>query len=237
MIFDPFYMLVFGVGTVLSMLAQWRVKGAFDKWSNVRTTGNLTGAEIARRILQVNGIRDVRVEQTNGYLSDHYDPTSKTLRLSPDVYSQPSVAAVGVAAHEVGHAIQHAQGYRWLQMRSALVPPLQITSNMAMPVMMLGFVLVSFGMAAIGTLALQIGVLLFSVMLVFQLVTLPVEFDASNRALAAIQQGGLVDQREFAGAKEVLNAAALTYVAAAVATALQVLYFAWRAGLLGGNDD
>lgn len=228
---DPFFMIIMAVGGGLAMLAQWKVKSAFNTWSTVRTRGDLTGAEIARRILEANDIHDVKVEQVDGFLSDHYDPRNKVLRLSPDVYNQPSVAAVGVAAHEVGHAIQHARNYRWLGMRSAMVPVLGFTNRTALPVMMLGGVLYSAGQFGLGQLAMIIGVGLFSVMVLFQLVTLPVEFDASRRALAAIDDHGMVTGDEHEGAQAVLTAAALTYVAGAVQSLLKLLYFAQRAGL------
>ncbi len=237
MFFDPVYLLFLAPGMLLAAWAQWRVKSTFGTYSQVGTRRGWTGARIAQAILDVNGIRDVGIEPVQGFLSDHYDPSAKMLRLSPDVYGGQSVAAAGVAAHEVGHAIQHAQGYAFLRMRTALVPVLQITSSLAMPAMLVGFLLVSFGQALLGQAALFIGIGLFSVMVLFQLVTLPVEFDASRRALAAIEQGQLVSADELVGARKVLTAAALTYVAAAVSSVLQLLYFLYRSGLLGRRSD
>ena len=237
MFFDPVYLLFALPGMALAMWAQWRVKSTFSHYSQVGTRRGWTGARIAQAILDVNGIRDVRIEPVQGFLSDHYDPTSRTLRLSPDVYEGRSVAAAGVAAHEVGHAIQHAQGYAFLKMRSNLVPVLSLTSNLAMPALIGGMVLASMGQAALGQLAMAVGIVLFALMVVFQLVTLPVEFDASNRALKAIESGQLVTADELVGARKVLNAAALTYVAAAVTAVLQLAYFLYRSGLLGGRRN
>lgn len=237
MFFDPLYLLLAAPGMLLGMWAQWRVRSTFSRWSQVPLSRRLTGAEIARRILQVNGIRDVAIEPVSGMLSDHYDPRSKTLRLSPDVFQGRSVAAAGVAAHEVGHAIQHAQAYPWLSLRSSLVPVLGVTSRLAMPAIFGGFILMSLGQAGLGQLAMLLGIALFAVLVLFQLVTLPVEIDASRRALAAIDAGRLVTGEEYRGARAVLSAAAWTYVAAAVASLLQLLYFLLRSGLLGGRDE
>lgn len=236
MFFDPLYLLFLAPGMLLAAWAQWKVRSTFGHYSQVGTRRGWSGARIAQAILDVNGIRDVRIEPVNGFLSDHYDPSSKTLRLSPDVYQGTSVAAAGVAAHEVGHAIQHAQGYAFLRMRSSLVPVLTLTSNLAMPAILIGFLLMSAGQA-LGQPVLYLGLALFSVMVLFQLVTLPVEFDASRRALAAIESGQLVTPDELVGARKVLSAAAVTYVAAALTAVLQLLYFAFRAGLLGGRRD
>ncbi len=235
--FDPLYLVFAAPGMLLAMWAQYKVKSTFAAYGEVALSNGMSGAEIANRILGVHQIRDVRVEPVDGFLSDHYDPTSKTLRLSPDVYHGRSVSAAGVAAHEVGHAIQHAQGYAWLQLRSNLVPVLGITSNLAMPAIMIGFLLASFGQAALGQLALLAGIAMFAILVVFQVVTLPVEFDASARALAAIESGRLVNARELDGARKVLNAAALTYVAAAISSALTLMYYLYRSGLLGGRRD
>jgi len=236
MFFDPLWLVFAAPGMLLAAFAQWRVSSTFRRYAEVATDRGLSGAEVAAAILRVSNIRDVRIEPVPGMLSDHYDPTSKTLRLSPDVYSGRSVSAAGVAAHEVGHALQHAQGYAFLQMRSALVPALSLTSRVAMPALMLGMILAASG-SALGSLVMYVGIAAFAVMVLFQLVTLPVEFDASKRALVALEQGGIVTQRELGGARSVLSAAALTYVAAAVSSALQLLYFLFRAGLLGGRDE
>jgi hypothetical protein len=237
--FDPLYLLLTLPGAAFAMWAQWRVQSTFTRYANIGTRRGLSGAETAAAILQVQGIRDVAIEPVQGFLADHYDPSSRTLRLSPDVFHGRSIAATGVAAHEVGHAIQHAEGYAMLQARSSLVPVLSVTSRLAMPLLFIGFGLASFGAAALGQLAMMAGIALFSVMVLFQLVTLPVEFDASRRALRAVERGHLLQGDELVGARTVLSAAALTYVAAAASAVLQLLYFLIRSGLLGGrrNDD
>jgi len=226
--FDPLYLLFFLPGVALAMWAQWRVKSAFTEYAQVPTCRGLSGAEIAEAILRTNGIEDVRIEPTDGFLGDHYDPQTRTLRLSREVYLGRTVAAAGVAAHEVGHAIQHAHGYLPLQLRSALVPPLLITNTLAMPTLTIGFLL-AFAGSGLGGPVMWLGVVLFSVLVLFQLVTLPVEFDASRRALMSIEQGRLVSSAELVGAREVLAAAALTYVAAAAGSLLQLTYFILRA--------
>jgi Zn-dependent membrane protease YugP len=236
MFFDPLWLVFAAPGMLLAAYAQWRVTSTFRRYADVPTARGMSGAEVAAAILRVSGIRDVRIEPVPGMLSDHYDPTSKTLRLSPDVYGGRSVSAAGVAAHEVGHALQHAENYAFLSMRSALVPVLSITSRIAMPALMFGFLLAAGG-SALGTTVLYVGIASFAVMVLFQLVTLPVEFDASARALRAIEKGGIVTPQELSGARSVLSAAALTYVAAAVSSALQLLYFLLRSGLLGGRRD
>jgi Zn-dependent membrane protease YugP len=226
--FDPLYLVFFLPGVALAMWAQWRVRSAFQEYSQVPTSRGLSGADIADAILRVNGIQDVHIEPTDGVLGDHYDPRTRTLRLSREVYLGRTVAAAGVAAHEVGHAIQHANHYVPLQVRSALVPPLMITNTIAMPTLMIGFVLAWAG-SALGGPVIWLGVALFSVLVLFQLVTLPVELDASRRALNAIQRGRLVTSTELVGARKVLTAAALTYVAAAASSMLQLAYFVLRA--------
>lgn len=237
MILDPLYILIALPGMLLAMFAQAKVSSAFKRYSGIRTARGLSGAEVAQAILRTKKIQGVRIEPVQGRLSDHYDPRSRTLRLSPDVYSGRSVAAAGIAAHEVGHAIQHAESYAWLTMRSNLVPALSVTSRMAMPAIMLGFALSWMGSGGLGSVVMLAGIALFSVMVLFQLVTLPVEFDASRRALAAIEEGQIVTAGELDGAKSVLGAAALTYVAAAVSSMMTLLYFLLRAGVLGGSRD
>lgn len=222
------YYLVFGIGVVLSLLASSRVRSTFARWSQVRSRSGITGAQVARAILLANGIRDVAVEPVAGHLSDHYDPSSKTLRLSEPVYASDSVAALGVAAHEVGHAIQHATSYAALKFRSAWVPVAGIGSNLGMWLLMIGFMIAAGGGST--TLA-WVGVALFATTTVFTLVTLPVEFDASKRALVTLQTSRVLASDELQGARSVLNAAALTYVAAAATSLMQLLYFVFR--LLG----
>jgi len=236
MIFDPLYLVVIGIGMALSLWAQAKVKGTFNKYSQYTTSRGMTGAQVAEAILRDHGISDVRVEPVAGKLSDHYDPRTKTLRLSEPVYASRSMAAFGVAAHEVGHAIQHAHGYGPLQFRSAWVPVASTGGGISRLVILAAFFLGGVQTALGHTLAV-VGVLLFGTTTVFTLVTLPVEFDASKRALATLTQGGYVNRDEAKGAKKVLDAAAMTYVAAAVTSLLTLLYWAMRLGLLGGRRN
>ncbi|MDA8018725.1 MAG: zinc metallopeptidase [Thermoanaerobaculia bacterium] len=229
MVLDPIYFLFLAPALAFSLWASWKTKSAFKKYSRVRSARGLTGAEAAHAMLQRAGIHDVEVQPTRGYLSDHYNPLNKTLALSEATYSQPTVAAVAVACHEAGHAIQHAQGYKPMWLRSALVPTANIGSS-------LGYIVMLVGLFIHPTLVL-LGALLFSAVLLFQVVTLPVEFDASARAKKLAFEYGLVTQGERQGVSKVLDAAALTYVAAAVSTLLTLLYFLFRAGLLGGSND
>jgi Zn-dependent membrane protease YugP len=230
MFFDPLYLLVIAVSGGLSLYASLKVRGAFTRWRRVPSSAGLTGAQVARGILAASGIRDVTVEPVGGLLSDHYDPRTKTLRLSPDVFNGTSVAAAGVAAHEVGHALQHAQGYAPLKVRSFLAPAAAIGSNLAMVVFVLGLAVGALGLA-------KLGVLLFGLMVAFTLVTLPVEFDASRRARALLFSGGRHSARDQDGVSAVLNAAALTYVAAAIGAIMTLVYMLLRAGLFGGRDE
>jgi hypothetical protein len=236
MIFDPLYMAVIGVGLALSFWASSKTKGTFQKFSRFTTRRGLTGAEVAAAILRDNGIHDVRIEPVAGNLSDHYEPRTKTLRLSEGVYGSRSMAAAGVAAHEVGHAIQHARAYGPLQFRSMWVPVANVGSGLSMFIIIAAFFL-GGAATAIGQTAAVIGVGLFATTTVFTLITLPVEFDASRRALLTLQRGGYMTADELGGARSVLNAAALTYVAAAVSSVLTLLYFAFRLGLLGGRRE
>ncbi len=239
MFFDPLYLILAIPGMVLGLWAQMRVKSAFNKWSRVATSRGMTGAQVAAAILQTEGITGVSIEPVRGFLTDHYHPGEKALRLSNEVFNGRSVAAAGIAAHEVGHAVQHARGYAWLGMRSALVPVVSFTSRIAMPMFFGGWLLggMSQGNSGLATAMVQIGAIAFAGAVVFQLVTLPVEFDASRRALAAIDKGRIVTGEEYKGARQVLSAAALTYVAAAMQAVMTLLYFLIRAGLIGGNDD
>src|SRR5213082_610136 len=206
------------VPAILGIWAQIRVTGAFNRWGKVRASSNITGAECAREILQAAQIHDVDVVETNDFLGDHYDPTSKQLHLSTNVYNTPSVAALGIAAHETGHAIQHAAAYAPLKMRMAIVPVTQIASNMLPFVIIGGFI---FHMTGLITL----GIYCYLVLLAFQLITLPVEFDASRRAKIILQQMGIVQPgEEVMGVNRVLKAAALTDVAAFIATLGNLFY-------------
>ena len=234
MIFDPLYLLVIGIGLGLSLYASTITKGRFRKYSQYTTRSRMTGADIARSILEDNNIRDVKVERTPGELSDHYDPRTKVLRLSEPVHDSNSMAAFGVAAHEVGHAIQHAKSYSLLSFRSAWVPVANRGGGLSMVVIFLAFLL-GGAESTTGASLSWLGVLLFGCTTVFTLVTLPVEFDASKRALVCLKQGNYVTEKELDGARKVLNAAAMTYVAAFITSLLTLLYWAHKLGLLGGR--
>jgi Zn-dependent membrane protease YugP len=218
MIFDPRYLIFALPGLLLGLWAQARVKGTFNKYSKVRTARGLSGAEIARYLLDQEGLQEVRIEETQGFLSDHYDPRTRVLRLSPDVYRAPSVAAAGVAAHEMGHALQHSHGYAPLQLRSAIVPAVQFGSSLAPILFIIGFLLQLTALA-------WVGVILFALAVLFSLITLPVEFNASKRAKVLLNSTGILAPEEAKGVDKVLDAAALTYVAAAVAAVGQLLYY------------
>ncbi len=225
---DPLYLAFMIPGMLLSLWAAARTKSAFGKYSKVRA--RMTGAQAARAMLNQAGLYDVKIGRAGGFLSDHYNPATRSLALSPDVHDQPSISAVGVACHEAGHALQHAHGYAPLQLRSALVPAAGIGSNLSWIVLMAGFFLQAQGLV-------MLGIILFSATVLFQLVTLPVEFDASSRAKQLVVNYGILAPHEREGVDKVLNAAAWTYVAAAVTSILTLLYFLLRAGLLGGRDD
>lgn len=227
--FDPMYFVFMAPGLILALWASWRVKSNFRKYSAVRSMRGLTGAQAAEELLRQGGVRDVRIQRSHGLLSDHYNPVTRTLALSDGVYGSTSVAAIGIASHEAGHALQHAQNYGPLRLRSALVPTASIGSNIGYVVMFLGLF--------IDPALVLIGAVLFSAVLLFQIVTLPVEFDASNRAKALVLERGLIYPGEREGMDKVLNAAALTYVAAVVSTLFTLLYFLLQAGLLGGRSD
>ena len=224
--YDPTYMLIV-ISALISLFAQFLVNYRFSKYSRVRSRSGVTGAQAAERILQSQGIYDVAIQRVSGKLTDHYDPRNKTLNLSDAVYASTSVAAVGVAAHECGHAIQHARGYAPLSFRSALVPVANIGSQLSWLFIILG---IFFG----GSHTLiMIGILMFSAAVLFQLVTLPVEFNASGRALKLLSETGILQKDEVSDTRKVLSAAALTYVAAATTAVLQLLRLL---RLFGGND-
>lgn len=218
MIFDPLYIILMLPTIILMMWAQRKVQGTFQKFSQVPNQRRISGAEAARYILDTNGLSDVPVEPVSGQLTDHYDPRSRTLRLSQPVYGGRSVAALGIAAHEAGHALQHAQGYAPLQARSALVPVASIGSNLGWIMVIGGIILGLTGLA-------WAGVAFFAAGTLFALVTLPVEFNASSRAMSELQTLGFVDRTEYDQNKKVLNAAAWTYIAGFAAAAVQLLYF------------
>jgi len=234
MFMDPLYWLFIGAGMLLSLWAQFRVKSAYARYSKVATRSGLTGADVAQRILQANGINGVRIEGIRGTLTDHYDPRTKTLRLSEGVHGTRSIAAAGIAAHEVGHAIQHAQNYGPLKFRSAWVPVANLGGGLSMFVIMAALAMGGAATATGQSLAAA-GVLMFATTTVFTLITLPVEFDASRRALATLESGGVMPQDEIAGARKVLSAAALTYVAAFVTSLLTLLFWLIRMGFVGGS--
>lgn len=225
--FDPLYLLFALPGLLLGFYAQMRVRSTFERYSKVRSARGMTGAQAARLVLDSQGLRNVDVERVNGFLSDHYDPRSKVLRLSPQVYDTPSVAAIGVAIHEAGHALQDQQHYGPLKLRSALVPGVQLG----------GWVgpLIFFAGLWFNTTLAWIGLAFFALTVVFSLVTLPVEFDASRRAKALVVSTGILGPQEAQGVSAVLNAAALTYVAAAIQALMTLLYYAYL--LLGRRDD
>lgn len=216
--YDATYFLVL-IGVVICLIASARVKMSFAKYDKVRSMAGLTGAQAAERMLNMSGIHDVQVQHVSGNLTDHYDPRNKTLNLSDSVYNSMSIAAIGVAAHECGHAIQHQEEYAPLRVRSAIVPVANIGSTLSWPLILVGL----FFNSSMGSLLITIGIWAFSLAVLFQLVTLPVEFDASARALRYLDNTGTLSEEELRGTKKVLKAAALTYVASAAAALLQLL--------------
>ena len=225
--FDPTYILIL-IGVVISLFASAKMKSTFAKYSKVRSYTGMTGAQAAERLLQAEGIYDVRVEHISGNLTDHYDPKGKVLRLSDTVYQSTSVAALGVAAHECGHAIQHKEGYAPLKIRGSMVPAVNIGAQISWPLIFVGIIFSSLDFL------IQFGIILFSLTVLFQLVTLPVEFNASRRALAALERNHILQEVEIKSTRKVLTAAALTYVAAAAASILQLLRLLI---LFGGRRD
>ena len=213
---DYTYLVLVVPALIISLIAQFRVKSAFSRYSQERCVSGLTGAETARRILAQNGINDIRIEHIAGDLTDHYSPTEKVIRLSDSVYNAQTIAAVGVAAHECGHAVQYAVGYAPIKLRNAIIPVTNIGSTLSFPLLLIGLLL-NFQPLVL------VGIALFSLVTLFQLLTLPVEFDASRRALKTIDERGMLTQEEYAGAKKVLTAAAMTYVAALLTSLAQLL--------------
>lgn len=226
---DPYFFLAI-IGLIISLLAQLNVSATFARYKRLATYAGLTGGEVARRLLHEKGIYDVVVEETPFHLGDHYDPSAKVLRLSPEVYRGTSIAALGVAAHEVGHAIQHHEGYVPLNLRAAVYPIVNIGSHLYFPLILLGFIFRSLNL-------IYLGIFAFLAILFFQLITLPVEFNASRRALALLEGGGYLVGEEMAGARRVLQAAALTYVAAVAVSMLELFRLLAIAGLFGRRDD
>ncbi len=217
MIYDPTYILII-LGVIITVFAQIKLKSTFSKYSSVRSAKGFTGREAAEEILRSQGLHDVRVEHVKGNLSDHYDPRTKTVSLSDATYNQTSIAAVGVAAHECGHAIQHHNNYVPLKLRTAVFPIARIGSMAAVPLIILGL----FFTGNTSELIIEIGIIAFLASVIFQIITLPVEFNASKRAVKLLDSSGILTSNELPGTKSVLNAAALTYVAAVAASLLQL---------------
>lgn len=227
---DMSYLILMLPALILAAVASMLTQGAFERYSRARASSGLTGAQAARLLLDSRGLNSVRIEQSRGFLSDHYDPVSRVLRLSPSVYGSASLSAIGVACHEAGHALQHADHYAPLALRSALVPATQIGGNLSWFLLVGGFLLNWQGL-------MLAGVVLFSLAVVFALVTLPVEWNASARAKELMVRAGIVTPREQSHAAAVLNAAFLTYVASAVSAVMTLLYYLFRLGLLGRRND
>lgn len=210
------YLILIVPALLIALWAQMRVKTTFSRYSKVYSRRGITAAQAARQILDANGLYHVAIERVSGNLTDHFDPRTNVVRLSESVYDSTSVASIGVAAHETGHAIQYATHYKPIVVRSAIVSVTNIGSSLSMPLIILGIIMSSYTLVVAG-------IILFSLITVFQLVTLPVEYNASNRAIAILSQSGILDQDEVAGAKKVLSAAALTYVAALITAVMQLL--------------
>ncbi len=223
-LFDPLWFLIMIPPFVFMIYAQAKVNSAFKKYSNMPNSQRVTGAEAAEKLLQANGLTNVRVEGVKGRLGDHYDPSKKVLRLSPAVANTPSVAALGIVAHEVGHAVQDKVGYAFMRFRTSLVPAANLGSTLGYIFVILGLLLAWFG-TKFGLTVVWIGVFLFSLAVIFSLITLPVEYNASNRARQMLRSTGMVSVQEYDGASAVLSAAALTYVAATLQAIAQLFYF------------
>ncbi len=229
MFFDPIYLMFAVPGLLLALLASFLTKSTFNHYSQVASAMGLTGAQAAQKMLSYAGVRDVTIEETGGFLTDHYDPISKKLRLSTKVFRSNSLAAIGVACHESGHALQHAQKFAPLHLRTALVPATNVSSWLSYIVIMLGFMLQSQQF-------ILLGAVIFSAAVLFSIITLPVEWDASHRAKLLMVKTGVVSEREASAAGKVLNAAFMTYVAAAVSSLLTLLYYLMRAGVFSRRD-
>ena len=230
MFFDPLYLFFMLPGFALAGWASIAVKSAISKASKIRPSSGMSGAEAAARILQASGLDHVGIEQAQGFLGDHYDPRNKVLRLTPAIYQGRTLAAVGVAAHEAGHALQDAQAYAPLALRNGLVPMASVGGS-------LSWILLIAGMFMHSTGLIMGGIVLFSITVLFQIINLPVEFNASSRAREILVDNGIVMRNELAPVSKVLNAAAMTYVAATITAILQLLYFLYRSGLIGGSRN
>ena len=215
---DPTWIIVIPA-LILTLWAQHRVNSTFDKYSKVRSMRGISASDVARRILDLNGLRNVTVEMTHGRLTDHYDPKTNVVRLSESVYNSTSVAAIGVAAHEVGHAVQHAVGYAPIKIRNSIVPVVSLCSNLAIPLFIIGLVLGGSQY----TFLMDLGIILFAAAVIFHIITLPVEINASRRAVSTLESNYILEGDEIKGAKSVLSAAAMTYVASAAMAVLQLL--------------
>ena len=230
MFFDPMYFVFAGPALLLALYAQFKVRSTYSRFARVPSTAGLTGAELARHLLSIAGLHDVQVERVPGELTDHYDPGARVVRLSDSNYASSSVAALGVTAHEVGHAIQHATAYGAMRLRSALVPVAGIGSNLGYLLFIAGFFIASFQLATVG-------LVLFSGAALFAAVTLPVEFNASNRAMVLLSDHGLVSRHDHEMVRRVLDAAALTYVAGLAQALSQVLYFGFLLSGMRRSED
>lgn len=227
-LYDYSYFVFMLPALIIALYAQYKVSSTFRKYSRVRSSRNITGAEAAKRVLFNSGINDVKIEHVSGELTDHFDPRTKVIRLSDSVYNSTSVSAIGVAAHEAGHAVQHEVGYVPIKIRGALIPITQFGSTLSMPLLIIGLLLPSYGWLATA------GIILFSFSVLFQLVTLPVEFNASRRAIETLDSTGLLYGEELKGAKKVLSAAALTYLAAMITAVLTLLRYIF---IFGRRND
>jgi hypothetical protein len=226
--FDPVYLLFMAPVFAFTLYAQFKVKHAYKKYSQVAPASGATGAQASRRILDSNGLNDVAIEEIQGELSDNYDPRARILRLSSPVYRGNSLAAVGVAAHEAGHALQDARGYWPMKIRAGLVPAANFGSRMAMPMFIIGILVVSWLRSPVGYLIMNVAIIIFAAAVAFQLVTLPVEYNASRRAMAQLSATGLITEDEYGPTKKVLSAAAMTYLAAAATALVTLLYLIMR---------
>ncbi len=220
--FDPTVILLIPA-ILFTLYAQGKVNRAYRKFAAVTNKTHITGAQAARRVLDANGLQDVRIEMTGGTLTDHYDPRTRVMRLSSQVYNDASIASVSIAAHESGHAIQHGTGYAFLAFRNAIVPVVNLVSTLSWPLLIIGMIIAGTGRVATGNLIFDIGILFFAAVVLFHLITLPVELNASSRAIAQLQSLGIVGADEVSGAKKVLSAAAMTYVAALATAVLNLV--------------
>lgn len=226
--FDPVYLVLMAPVLIFTFYAQFKVKSAFKKYSNIGPSSGMSGAEASRVILDRNGLQDVAIDQVQGSLSDNYDPRARVLHLSTDVFAGRSLAALGVAAHEAGHALQDARGYLPMKIRSGLVPVANFGSQAAMPLFFVGLLVTGWFHSSIGGLIMNVAIIVFAVAVLFQIVTLPVEFNASRRAMAELSASGVINDDEYRPARKVLSAAAMTYVAAAASAIMTLLYLVLR---------